>query len=74
MNNVRNEDTFDSCPLLNREIDMTECYDIQMVMSHFVKESVLDFELDRTKAAVVCEECPYNQLYDTAQSRRSANA
>ena len=70
MNDIRNEDVFDPCPLLCREIDMTECYDIQMVMSRFIKASVLDFELDRAKAARLCASCPYNKLYDTTQSRQ----
>ena len=74
MNDIRDEDIFDFCPLLCREIDMTECYDVQMVMSHFIKESVLDFKLDRAKAARLCASCPYNQLYDTTQCRQLVGA
>jgi hypothetical protein len=68
MNSIRNEDFYETCPLLKRGIDVSECYDVQMVMSHFVKESILDFKLDRKKAAKVCPKCPYNQLYDTTKS------
>ena len=50
------------CPLLDRTIDMSECYDIQMVKDRFIKESRLDFNLDRDKAEKLCPKCPFNQL------------
>lgn len=50
------------CPLLNKKVDMSECYDIQMVKDCFIKESRLDFKLDREKAEKLCPKCPFNQL------------
>ena len=50
------------CPLLNRTIDMSECYDIQMVKDRFIKEDHLDLKLDRGKAEKLCPTCPFNQL------------
>jgi hypothetical protein len=50
------------CPLKNTEIDETECYDIQMVRSHMIKESVLDFRLNRNEADRLCTKCSFNQL------------
>ena len=50
------------CPLLEREIFQGDCYDAQMVRMRAIKESVLDFPLDRIRADRMCEGCQYNQL------------
>jgi hypothetical protein len=69
----KDEEWFDSCPLLNRKINMGECYDIQMVRCGFINERILEgfnepVALDRTKAEQVCSVCPYNQLIDTSEA------
>jgi hypothetical protein len=56
-----------TCPLVNREMWDSECYEVQLVRSHFIKESVMDFQLDRKKADKLCERCPFNQLRQSAQ-------
>lgn len=50
------------CPMLKKTIDMSECYDIQMVRSHCIIESFLDFKLDREKADKLCTDCSFNQF------------
>jgi hypothetical protein len=72
MNDIREKDVFDLCPLLQRKTDMSECYDIQMVLSHCIKERILNFKLDRVKAEELCSTCPYNQLYDTTNAEAVA--
>ena len=56
------EDIFFHCPLVERDMCEGECYDVQMVRSHFIKEELLVFVLDRTNADRLCEHCPFNQL------------
>jgi hypothetical protein len=50
------------CLLKNTEIDETECYDIQMVRSRMIKESILDFSLNRNESDRLCTNCTFNQL------------
>jgi hypothetical protein len=50
------------CPLVNRDMDMGECYDVQMVSRRLIKETALDFALDRDKAKKLCPSCPNCQL------------
>jgi hypothetical protein len=50
------------CPLVEREMDDSECYDVQMVSRRLIKETVLDFVLDRNKANQVCPNCSNCQL------------
>jgi hypothetical protein len=50
------------CPLAGREMWDSECYEVQLVRSHFISEDVMDFALDRSKADMLCEPCPFNQL------------
>ena len=50
------------CPLTDREICQGECYDIQMVRTYAINESILEFTLDRERADRVCNSCVYNQL------------
>jgi hypothetical protein len=73
MNKIRDLKEYD-CPLLDCEIDMTICYDIQMVKDGFINERILDdyefpVKLNRVKANVLCLACPYNQLVDTAETK-----
>ena len=56
------EDVYGHCPMLDREMCEGECYDVQMVRSRMIKESVLDFTLDRYNADMTCVSCPFNQL------------
>jgi len=56
------DDTCEYCPLIDGDICEGGCYDVQMVRSRMIKDSILDFELDRNKADKVCETCPFNQL------------
>lgn len=50
------------CPLAGREMWDSECYEVQLVRSHFIKEDVMDFPLYREEADLLCESCPFNQL------------
>lgn len=50
------------CPLICKKIIESECYDIQMVLGRFVKETILDFKLDREKGNELCLNCLFNQL------------
>jgi len=50
------------CPLVERDIWDSECYDIQMVHSGFIKAEILDFMVDKSKADRLCVTCPFNQL------------
>lgn len=56
------------CPMCNKTVDMSECYDIQMVRVHAIKESILEFKLDREKAEKLCPGCPFNQLNQPKES------
>ena len=47
----------------------SECYEVQLVRSRFVKEDVMDFALDRTKADELCEHCLFNQLTESVEVR-----
>ena len=53
---------FSFCPLLERGIFRGDCYDVQMVRMRAIKESILDFPLDRMRADEECVKCAYNQL------------
>ena len=55
-------DSYSYCPLINNRVCDGECYDVQMVRSHMIVESVLDFVVDRAKADIVCDKCSFNQL------------
>ena len=50
------------CPLKNSRICDGECYDVQMVRSYMIVENILNFVIDRAKADLVCDKCPFNQL------------
>ena len=50
------------CPLINREIDMGECYDIQSVRGRLMKKDEFVPDFDREEAEMLCDECPYNQM------------
>jgi hypothetical protein len=56
------------CPLVEREIWDSECYDIQMVRHSFISPRVLDFLLDKTKSNAVCENCDFNQLKEVSKN------
>ena len=59
-----------SCPLTQRVIDETICYDIQMVLGKYIKKSILEsyssmFDINKVtpeNAELHCERCPFNQL------------
>ena len=55
-------ENYSFCPLKNASICDGECYDVQMVRSHLIVESVLSFVVDREKANILCESCSFNQL------------
>ena len=61
------------CPLAGRVMWDSECYEVQLVRSRFIKETVMDFPLDREEADTLCGVCPFNQLTANAGIRR-ANA
>ncbi|MCL2169668.1 MAG: hypothetical protein FWB74_06565 [Defluviitaleaceae bacterium] len=50
------------CPLLGRQICMSECYDIQSVRARFMRKDSTVASFDATKAASLCPRCPYNQM------------
>jgi hypothetical protein len=60
------------CPLASREMWDSECYEVQLVRSHFIKEDVMDFRLDRKKADELCEHCLFNQLQQCVPKTASA--
>ena len=67
-----------NCPLVNRDIWDSECYDIQMVRNGFIKPVILEFTLDKIKADILCANCFFNQLTllsstDTVISRIKTN-
>jgi hypothetical protein len=64
-------DIYFPCPMVNRDMCEGECYDVQMVLSHFITENALDFKMDRETAKVICSDCQYNQLTSPEVSRRS---
>ncbi len=45
------------CPLLNKIIDDGYCYDINMVNSEMIKESILEDKIDKEKAKEICKKC-----------------
>jgi hypothetical protein len=57
-----NEERSCICPLVNREMWDSECYDVQMVRYGFINARVLDFLIDKPKSNVVCENCSFNPL------------
>ena len=50
------------CPLVEREMWDSECYDVQMVHYGFIKSDVLDFTFNKLKANKICNDCPFNQI------------
>jgi len=64
-----------TCPLVERVLWDSECYDIQMVRSGFIKPDVLDFILNKPEAIKHCESCPFNQLKQKeSEFRKTATA
>ena len=51
-----------NCPLLNRSIDVSECYDIQAVRTHLLKSECAT-TFNALTADTLCENCSFNQLY-----------
>ena len=47
------------CPLLNKIIYDTDCYDINMVAGGFIKEEILEDKIDKEKTLEVCGKCKY---------------
>jgi hypothetical protein len=70
MPDIINQDSY-SCPLLNRDICMGECTDIQMVRWRFLKPNTVA-EFDREQANRLCDVCPYNQMSEAVSSERKA--
>jgi hypothetical protein len=68
------DDIYGHCPMLDREMCEGECYDVQMVRTKMIMESILDFTLDREKADTICESCPFNQLTGPPVTGRAASA
>ena len=64
------EDIYFPCRMIGRRMCEGECYDVQMVRARFIKESRLEFKLDREKAKEMCEDCEYNQLNSPEISKR----
>ena len=60
------EETSYFCPMVNREMWDSECYDIQMVHYDFIDESILDFVFEKEKSDSFCDKCPFNQLKQSA--------
>jgi hypothetical protein len=54
-------ETFE-CPLIGEEIELGECYDVQMVRDKFINPKFLDFEFDKAEADYFCTDCIFNQL------------
>ncbi len=50
------------CPLLQKAIEEGECYDVQMVRAHMIKEAALKEPFDRQKADALCPHCTFNPL------------
>lgn len=50
------------CPLLNKEIYDSDCYDINMVASGMIKETTIKEKIDKNKALEICKNCENNQL------------
>ena len=50
------------CPLVNRDMWDSECYDIQMVRNGFIKPVVLEFIFNKMEADKLCANCFFNQL------------
>jgi len=51
-----------NCPLLGRQICMSECYDIQSVRVRFMLKDNTVASFDPAKASSLCPYCPYNQM------------
>jgi hypothetical protein len=66
------DDTYEYCALIDGDICEGGCYDVQMVRSKMIKESVLDFNLDRIKANRECDVCQFNQLMQPTLREASA--
>jgi hypothetical protein len=60
------DDVMFACPLVAREMSESECYDVQMVSRRLIKETALDFALDRDNFNKLCPTCPNCQLSWTA--------
>jgi len=68
------DDIYFHCPLVERDLSETECYDIQMVSHGYIKSGILDFELDKAKAEVLCTSCPFNQLSQSVFSMKESTS
>ena len=56
------------CRLANRQMWDSECYEVQLVRSRFLREDVMDFVLDRNSADEFCEHCLFNQLTERVEA------
>ena len=52
------------CPLVERELQDYECYDIQLVHYGYDKVDTLDFAFNKEKADIVCDTCRFNQYFN----------
>ena len=50
------------CPLTEKEITDTECYEIQSVRYYAMKMDSLGYVFDRAKADNACAACPFCQI------------
>ena len=50
------------CPLLDKLIYDSDCYDINMVAKGMIKETAIKEKIDKDKALEICKNCEYNQL------------
>lgn len=50
------------CPILNKEISDSYCYEINSVAFGLCKPSLIDNVTDRKTAETICEKCPNKQM------------
>jgi len=62
------------CRMMKRDMCEGECYDVQMDRVRLIKESRLEFALDRELAKEICGGCEYNQLNSPEISKREKPA
>lgn len=50
------------CPLLNKTIFDSDCYDINMIVEGMIKETAIKKKIDKEEALKICRNCKNNQL------------
>lgn len=59
---ARSPDARHDCPLLNREVFLGDCYEVQEVRNDDMDADLFPEKIDLEKARTICEKCKWYQV------------